>query len=151
MKKNVFKTLLMAAIFAGAFILSSCQFSPTSTTVTIKNESDVEIAYWLEYRLGSMQDLDKPAPTLKPGESFTWPISGKLSATAEKENGLLVEVIEESELDLFKKANKNRKDSDILLYVSSYDVPKISNSFDAAETYKVVIKGVSSKEDIKLQ
>ena len=63
MKKNVLKTVLMSILLGGIFLLSSCQFSPSSTTVTITNKSGVEIVYWLEYRLGDMQDIDYTAPT----------------------------------------------------------------------------------------
>lgn len=149
MKKNVLKTVLLSMILGGIFLLSSCQFSPSSTTVTIKNESDVEIAYWLEYRLGSMQDRGYEAPTLASGESKTWTISAELSATAEKEWGLVVDVMKKSELDIYKKSHKNKSDSDVLMYAS--DAPRIHNSFDAADTYKIVITDTSSSSDIKLQ
>ncbi|MBO4534256.1 MAG: hypothetical protein J5726_11265 [Treponema sp.] len=149
MKKNVLKTVLMSILLGGIFLLSSCQFSPSSTTVTIKNESGVEIAYWLEYRLGSMQDLGYEAPTLASGESKTWTISAKLSATAEKEWGLVVYVMKKSELDIYKKSHKDKSDSDVLMYAS--DVPRIHNSFDAADSYNIEITDATSSSGIKLK
>ena len=147
MKKNVFKTVLLAVIFAGVCVLSSCKFAPSSTTAKIKNESGVEIVYWLEYRLGSMQDTSYAAPTLADGESKTWNISAKLSATADKEWGLAVYVMSKSELDSIKAADPSKKDSDILMYNNA----SIHKSFDADSEYSVVIKGVSSSSDIKLK
>ena len=149
MKKNVLKTVLMSILLGGIFLLSSCQFSPSSTTVTITNNSGEEIAYWLEYRLGSMQDLDYIAPSLSDGESKTWTISAKLSATAEKEWGLVVDVMKKSELDIYKKSNKNKSDSDVLMYAS--DAPRIHNSFDAADSYNIEITDATSSSGIKLK
>ena len=149
MKKNVLKTVLMSILLGGIFLLSSCQFSPTSTTVTITNKSGVEIVYWLEYRLGDMQDINYAAPTLGDGESKIWTITGRLSATAEKENGLGVWVVSKNEFDNYKNAHPGKKDSSIIMYNS--EVPHIFNSFDAADSYNVVIKGTSSKTDIELK
>lgn len=149
MKKNVLKTVLLSMILGGIFLLSSCQFAPSSTSVTITNKSGEEIVYWLEYRLGDMQDIDYTAPTLADGESKTWSITGRLSATAEKENGLGVYVVSKKEFDIYKKAHKDRKDSSIIMYNS--EVPHIFNSFDAADSYNVVIKGTSSSTDIELK
>ena len=75
MKKNLLKTVFLSMLFGAFFLLSSCQFSPTSTTVTITNNSGEEIVYWLEYRLGEMQDIDYIAPTLADGESKIWTIT----------------------------------------------------------------------------
>lgn len=150
MKKNVLKTLLLSMILGGIFLLSSCQFAPTSTTVTITNNSGEEIVYWLEYRLGDMQDIDYMAPTLADGASKTWSITGRLSATAEKENGLGVYVVAKNEFDIYKNAHPNTKDSSIIIYKKD-EVPHIFNSFDAADSYNVVIKGTSSNTDIELK
>lgn len=149
MKKNVLKTVLLSMLLGGIFLLSSCQFAPTSTTVTITNNSGEEIVYWLEYRLGDMQDIDYTAPTLANGESRTWSITGRLSAIAEKENGLGVYVVSKKEFDIYKKANPDTRDSSIIIYKS--EVPHIFNSFDAADSYNVVIKGTSSNTDIELK
>ena len=149
MKKNVLKTVLLSMILGGIFLLSSCQFAPTSTTVTITNNSGEAIVYWLEYRLGDMQDIDYTAPTLANGESKTWSITGRLSAIAEKENGLGVYVVSKKEFDIYKKANPDTRDSSIIIYKS--EVPHIFNSFEAADSYNVVIKGTSSNTDIELK
>ena len=149
MKKNVLKTVLLSMLLGGIFLLSSCQFAPTSTTVTITNNSGEAIVYWLEYRLGDMQDIDYTAPTLANGESKTWSITGRLSAIAEKENGLGVYVVSKKEFDIYKKANPDTRDSSIIIYKS--EVPHIFNSFEAADSYNVVIKGTSSNTDIELK
>ena len=149
MKKNVLKTVLLFMILGGIFLLSSCQFAPSSTTVTITNNSGEEIVYWLEYRLGDMQDINYATPTLGDGESKIWTITGRLSATAEKENGLGVYVVAKNEFDIYKNAHPDTKDSSIIIYKS--EVPHIFNSFDAADSYNVVIKGTSSKTDIELK
>lgn len=157
----------VGAISSIPSFVASCELSPSSVSdfdytistfprqdktqyiVTITNNSGEEIVYWLEYRLGDMQDIDYTAPTLADGESKTWSITGRLSATAEKENGLGVYVVSKKEFDIYKKAHKDRKDSSIIMYNS--EVPHIFNSFDAADSYNVVIKGTSSSSDIKLQ
>lgn len=149
MKKNLLKTVFLSMLFGAFFLLSSCQFSPTSTIVTITNNSGEEIVYWLEYRLGDMQDIDYIAPTLPDGESKIWTITGRLSAIAEKEWGLEVYVVSKNEFDIYKNAHPDKKDSSIIMYNS--EVPRISNSFDAADSYNVVIKGTSSKTDIELK
>ena len=149
MKKNVLKTVLMSILLGGIFLLSSCQFSPSSTTVTITNKSGVEIVYWLEYRLGDMQDIDYTAPTLADGESKTWSITGRLSAIAEKENGLGVYVVSKKEFDIYKNAHKDRKDSSIIMYNS--EVPHIFASYDAADSYNIEITDATSSSGIKLK
>lgn len=149
MKKNVFKTVLLAVIFAGTFILSSCQFAPKSTTVTITNKTGEELVYWLEYRLGSMQNLDYEAPSLADNESKTWTITGKLSRTAEKSSGLGVDVMRKSAYTTYKSAHQNKRDSDILMYNS--EVPKIFTSFEAADSYNIVVTGFTSGSEIRLQ
>ncbi|MBR5646515.1 MAG: hypothetical protein IKX23_07765 [Treponema sp.] len=149
MKKNLLKTVFLSMLFGVVFLLSSCQFSPTSTIVTITNNSGEEIVYWLEYRLGDMQDIDYIAPTLGDGESKIWTITGRLSAIAEKENGLGVWVVSKNVFDNYKNDNPGKKDSSIIMY--NIEVPHIFNSFDAADSYNVVIKGTSSKTDIELK
>lgn len=149
MKKNLLKTVFLSMLFGAFFLLSSCQVSPTSTIVTITNHSGEDIVYWLEYRLGDMQDIDYTAPTLLDGYDKTWTITGRLSATADKENGLGVWVVSKNEFDSYKNAHPGKKDSSIIKYNS--EVPHIFNSFDAADSYNVVIKGTSSKTDIELK
>ena len=149
MKKNLLKTVFLSMLFGVFFLLSSCQFSPTSTIVTITNNSGEEIVYWLEYRLGDMQDIDYIAPTLADGESKIWTITGRLSAIAEKENGLGVWVVSKNKFDIYKNDHPGKKDSSIIMY--DIEAPHIFNSFDAADSYNVVIKGTSSKTDIELK
>jgi len=96
-----------------------------------------------------MQDIDYIAPTLADGESKIWTITGRLSAIAEKENGLGVWVVSKNVFDNYKNDHPGRKDSSIIMYNS--EVPHIFNSFDAADSYNVVIKGTSSKTDIELK
>ena len=96
-----------------------------------------------------MQDLDYIAPSLADGESKTWTISANLSATAEKEWGLCVYVVSKKEFDIYKNAHKDSKDSYILMY--EIEVPHISASFDAADSYNIEITDATSSSGIKLK
>ena len=78
-KFKVVKKYFKLGIILSVLSLTACQFSPTSTTVTITNDTNEEFVYWLSYRLGEMQNIDDRAPTLAPGESRTWIIKGTLS------------------------------------------------------------------------
>ena len=102
MNLRLLKKYFKMGIILSVLSLTACQFSPTSTTVTITNDTNEEIVYWLSYRLGEMQDIKDRAPTLAPGESKTWKIKGTLSATAEKEVGLYVNVLSSEDFDELK-------------------------------------------------
>ena len=120
-------------LFGAFFLLSSCQFSPTSTTVTITNDTNVEIVYWLEYRLGfpSPYDFDTPAPSLLPGQSWTYDITGKLSAIAEKENGLWVGALSKKALEDLRKSEYSSSIKDWWIITEH----GVKEDYDAAESY----------------
>ena len=146
MNLRLLKKYFKLGIILSVLSLTACQFSPTSTTVTITNDTNEEIVYWLSYRLGEMQDIKDRAPTLAPGESKTWKIKGTLSATAEKEVGLYVNVLSSEDFDELKYGRYKSSDDWFILLREG-----ICGDFDAADSYEVSITGTTSDSDIILK
>ena len=146
MNLRLLKKYFKLGIILSVLSLTACQFSPTSTTVTITNDTNEEIVYWLSYRLGEMQNIKDRAPTLAPGESRTWIIKGTLSAITGKENGLSVYVLSSEYFDELKYGRyKSLDDWYILIWEGS------CGDFDAADSYEVSITGTASDSDIILK
>ena len=146
MNLRLLKKYFKLGIILSVLSLTACQFSPTSTTVTITNDTNEEIVYWLSYRLGEMQDIKDRAPTLEPGESKTWKIKGTLSATAEKEVGLYVNVLSSEDFDELKYGRYESLDDWYILLREG-----ICGDFDAADSYEVSITGTAFDSDIILK
>lgn len=145
-KFKVVKKYFKLGIILSVLSLTACQFSPTSTTVTITNDTNEEFVYWLSYRLGEMQNIDDRAPTLAPGESRTWIIKGTLSAFAETEKGLYVYVLSSEYFDELKYGDYKSLDDWYILLREG-----ICGDFDAADSYEVSITGTASDSDIILK
>jgi hypothetical protein len=146
MNLRLLKKYFKLGIILSVLSLTACQFSPTSTTVTITNDTNEEIVYWLSYRLGDMQNIKDRAPTLAAGESRTWIIKGTLSAFAETKKGLHVYVLSSENFDELKYGRyKSLDDWHILLREG------ISGDFDVADSYEVSITGTASDSDIILK
>ena len=146
MNLRLLKKYFKLGIILSVLSLTACQFSPTSTTVTITNDTNEEIVYWLSYRLGEMQDIKDRAPTLVPGESKTWKIKGTLSATAEKEVGLYVNVLSSEDFDELKYGDYKSLDDWYILLREG-----ICGDFDAADSYEVSITGTALDSQIILK
>ena len=140
------KTAVLMIYILDVLSLTACQFSSTSTTVTITNDTNEEIVYWLAYRLGDMQNIKDRAPTLAPGESKTWDIKGILSAFTKTENGLSVHVLSSEYFDELKYGRYKSLDDWYILINEG-----ISGDFDVADSYEVSITGTASDSDIILK
>jgi len=146
MNLRLLKKYFKLGIILSVLSLTACQFSPTSTTVTITNDTNEEIVYWLSYRLGDMQNIKDRAPTLAAGESRTWIIEGTLSAIAGKESGLSVHVLSSQYFDELKYGRYESLDDWYILLREG-----ICGDFDAADSYEVSITGTASDSDIILK
>ena len=146
MNLRLFKKYFKPGIILSVLSLTACQFSPTSTTVTITNDTNEEIVYWLSYRLGDMQNIKDRAPTLAAGESKTWNIKGTLSAFAETKKGLHVYVLSSEDFDELKYGRYKSLDDWYILINEG-----ISGDFDEADSYEVSITGTASDSDIILK
>ena len=136
MNLRMLKKYFKLGIILSVLSLTACQFSPTSTIVTITNDTNEEIVYWLSYRLGEMQDIKDCAPTLAPGESKTWKIKGTLSAFTEKEIGLYVNVLSSEDFDELKYGDYKSLDDWFILIQEG-----ICGDFGVADSYEVSITG----------
>ena len=148
MNLRLLKKYFKLGIILSVLSLTACQFSPTSTTVTITNDTNEEIVYWLSYRLGEMQDIKDRAPTLAPGESKTWTIKGILSAFTKTENGLSVHVLSSEYFDELKYETLGYKSSDDWYILISEG---ICGRFVVADSYEVSITGTAFDSDIILK
>ena len=146
MNLRLLKKYFKLGIILSVLSLTACQFSPTSTTVTITNDTNEEIVYWLSYRLGEMQNIKDRAPILAPGESKTWIIRGIFSAFTETENGLSVYVLSSEDFDELKYGDYKSLDDWYILLREG-----ICGDFDAADSYEVSITGTASDSDIILK
>ena len=140
------KTAVLMIYILCVLSLTACQFSSTSTTVTITNDTNEEIVYWLSYRLGEMQNIKDRAPTLAAGKSKTWIKKGTLSAFTEKEIGLYVNVLSSEDFDELKYGDYKSLDDWFILLKEG-----ICGDFDAADSYEVSITGTASDSDIILK
>jgi len=146
MNLRLLKKYFKLGIILSVLSLTACQFSPTSTTVTITNDTNEEIVYWLSYRLGEMQDIKDRAPTLAPGESKTWTIKGILSAFTKTENGLSVNVLSSEYFDELKYGRYKSSDDWFILITEG-----ISGDFGVADSYEVSITGTVLDSQIILK
>lgn len=136
--------ILLSLLFA--VILGACEFAPTSTTVSIKNNTDTTFYYWLKYNLADFSAESGRAPSLASGEEKNWDISGDLSAAGAKDGCLTVVVMTESEYNAFKAGDyKDRSDSELFLLKGKY------KEASPQESYTVTIEGTASDYSISIK
>ena len=146
MKKELYKTVCAVFILVAALVLSGCGLTgPTSTDVTIINETTNSYKFWLSYNLGDMQPVTEDAPVLTAGATGNFHIDGLLSALAAKDAVLSVTICETSNFATLKAHNSSSSEYYVLTGCSLRDgVPYHKSSSGPSERYTVRIKGSDS-------
>ncbi len=116
MKKSFWKTVCMFLIVFTALVLSGCGLTgPTSTDVTVINETGNSYKIWLSYNGGDMQSRSLDAPVITGGATGQFHIDGTLSAFAAKDASLWVDLCETSTFGTLKAQNPSKSDWEIFV------------------------------------